>query len=380
MLSAAAKDDDDLAGLLERAKAHDTFVVLSPKIDGIRVCIDIEAEAVLSRTGKRLGNTSVEAGLQALARRVKRMWTAEPGPYHIKEVAAGGLPVPRVLDGEVFLLRDGIPTSFPEVASAIRGEGNAPWDEDPGVEIWFQAFDLDFGGDESFMTRHHALKLLLEVHLPVTTGETAFHGVESFSLSPFRHYRLQQDHPDLREEERVSTIGCVSQKAVRRVEEIRQWHDFWVSKGFEGVMLRMASGPYKYGRSTLKEGGLVKVKMFSDSEAEILDVFPRMHNTNEAFKDATGKTKRSSKKEGKVPMEMMGTMLVRDVHTGVEVHVGSGNGVTDVLRQSIWLDRESYLGRFIKYRYLGVGHGENAKPRHPLFVCFMDESEIDTSS
>jgi DNA ligase-1 len=44
-------------------------------------------------------------------------------------------------------------------------------------------------------------------------------------------------------------------------------------QGYEGIMLRDPQGAYKFGRSTLKEQLLVKVKRFQDSEARILAVF-----------------------------------------------------------------------------------------------------------
>ena len=40
--------------------------------------------------------------------------------------------------------------------------------------------------------------------------------------------------------------------------------------GYEGLMLRDPNGVYKFGRSTVKENILLKVKDFMDDEAEII--------------------------------------------------------------------------------------------------------------
>ena len=55
--------------------------------------------------------------------------------------------------------------------------------------------------------------------------------------------------------------------------------------GFEGAMVRSLDGRYKNGRSTLREGLLLKVKPWKDSEAEILEVYEMMRNENEEEKE-----------------------------------------------------------------------------------------------
>ena len=71
-----------------------------------------------------------------------------------------------------------------------------------------------------------------------------------------------------------------------------------VAAGWEGVMLRDPYGAYKCGRSTAREGGLLKVKRFTDAEATVVGVEEQMHNENEAKTNALGLTERSSCAEG----------------------------------------------------------------------------------
>ena len=43
-----------------------------------------------------------------------------------------------------------------------------------------------------------------------------------------------------------------------------------LNAGYEGLMLRDPNGIYKFGRSSVKENILLKVKEFMDDEAEII--------------------------------------------------------------------------------------------------------------
>ena len=55
-------------------------------------------------------------------------------------------------------------------------------------------------------------------------------------------------------------------------EELIDYEQGAVEDGYEGVMLRDPSAPYKYGRSTVRKGYLLKLKRFEDSEAEVIDI------------------------------------------------------------------------------------------------------------
>lgn len=146
----------------------------------------------------------------------------------------------------------------------------------------------------------------------------------------------------------------------------------WLAQGFEGAMLRDPHGPYKYGRSTAREGWLMKLKRFEDSEAVIDGVEELEHNQNEATRDELGRTKRSSHKAGKVAGAVLGNLLVRDVHTGVAFSIGSG--FTAALRAELWASREALLGQVVRYRYFPTG--SKAKPRFPVFTGFRHPDDL----
>lgn len=145
-----------------------------------------------------------------------------------------------------------------------------------------------------------------------------------------------------------------------------------VDQGYEGLMLRSLSGPYKCGRSTAKEGYLLKIKRFEDSEAIIVGYEEQMHNTNEAKKNALGNTERSQAKDGMVPKGVLGTLIVKDVNSGLEFRIGTG--FTDSQRISFWLDKSSLPGRLVKYKYQPSGIKE--APRFPTFIGFRHRDDL----
>jgi DNA ligase-1 len=163
---------------------------------------------------------------------------------------------------------------------------------------------------------------------------------------------------------------------VKTLEEIERLETIYLSEGYEGLMLRDPMGTYKFGRSTVNENILLKVKQFVDDEAVLLDIEEKMHNENPAEKDAFGHTKRSSSLEGMVGADTAGTLLVRNKE-GQEFSIGSG--LNDALREELWNNKEEYIGKLVKFKYFAVGVKE--LPRHPVFLGFrdFDDIEMDTS-
>lgn len=145
-----------------------------------------------------------------------------------------------------------------------------------------------------------------------------------------------------------------------------------LSQGYEGVMVRDPVSRYKYGRSTAKEGYLLKVKRFVDSEAEVIGVEELLKNTNDLTKDELGHAKRSTHKEGMVPMGTMGALLVRDLKTGVEFSLGGG--FTAAQRAMIWLQRAAVPGHIVTYKHFPIGVVD--KPRMPVFKSFRDRIDL----
>ena len=161
-------------------------------------------------------------------------------------------------------------------------------------------------------------------------------------------------------------------------EELIAAHENWLAQGFEGTMIRSLNGPYKEGRSSLKQGILLKWKPFADSECEVIGFEEQMHNDNEAEEDNFGRTKRSTHKENMVPMNTLGAFIVKELGDtpwkGKEFNIGTGIGLTKILRQEIWDNKKKYKGLIIKYKY--QEEGTKDLPRIPSFQGFRDEDDM----
>lgn len=159
-------------------------------------------------------------------------------------------------------------------------------------------------------------------------------------------------------------VRMVPHTMISTAEKLLEYETRYLLRGGEGVMGRSLHGAYKFGRSTLREGALWKLKRFTDGEAEVIGFDEQLHNANEAKKNALGLTERSSHKANKVPKGTLGALKVKDCVTGVEFDIGTGFSNDD--RAEIWAAREEWLGAIVKYKSLLIGVKE--KPRHPVYL------------
>lgn len=165
-------------------------------------------------------------------------------------------------------------------------------------------------------------------------------------------------------------LHLVPHQIINSKTELLAYEAGALSQGFEGVMVRKMHGPYKYGRSTNKEGYLLKLKRFHDGEAVVLDVTHLRRNSNDAIVNGLGYKERSTKKEGMQATEMLGSMTVKDTKTGIVFDVGSG--FTEEERIMWWIDKP--VGKTIKYKSQQAGAKD--KPRFPVFMGFRDEKDM----
>ena len=161
---------------------------------------------------------------------------------------------------------------------------------------------------------------------------------------------------------------------IHDLDELLAYQAQALAEGYEGVMLRAPDAPYKHGRSTTREGYLLKLKNFSDAEAEVVGVEEEMRNDNLATVDALGHTKRSSHKENRVGKGTMGALVVRGLNgpfAGVEFNIGSGFSTAQ--RREEWKP-----GDIVSYTFFE--HGALNKPRHPVFVRRRESIDVETAA
>lgn len=173
-----------------------------------------------------------------------------------------------------------------------------------------------------------------------------------------------------RYDELLRVVSSIDDKRIERLthiragyrEELQRQIDQHVEQGFEGTMVRDLNGKYKYGRSTVNEGTLLKIKAFEDDEATIIGTVELMRNRNEARTNALGHTERSSHAENKEPAGILGALRVKWRDKEFEL----GTGFTQADREEMWRDREQLVGQLVTFKYQQVSH--LGVPRFPVFL------------
>lgn len=165
-------------------------------------------------------------------------------------------------------------------------------------------------------------------------------------------------------------VRVVPHVYINNARELEKYETEQLALGFEGVMLRSLEGPYKEGRSTSREGYLMKLKRFEDAEAEVIGFEERMHNGNPATLDALGHTERSSHKANMVGRGDLGALVVRGLngpYAGQKFNIGTG--FSDADRAWWWAGRDDKLGTVVKYKFFPTGSKE--APRFPTYLAIV---------
>jgi DNA ligase-1 len=158
-------------------------------------------------------------------------------------------------------------------------------------------------------------------------------------------------------------IQLVEHTLVENDVDLMAFEKDCLDMGYEGVIIRGLENTYKYGRSTLKEGGMLKLKRFVDAEAQVLKINEEMENTNPAERDKLGRTKRSKAKAGLVGKSRAGELEVIGVNgqfKDVEFVVPLG-GAGDIGKAEWWVRKGRHLlGTdktlpVITYRFFPIG-------------------------
>lgn len=239
---------------------------------------------------------------------------------------------------------------------------------------------------QKWATKHHNLDGELIVGSPtdpLCLNKTQS-GVMSFEGEPDFHFwmfdNVDREHPQYHE-----NFGCqwpgdprvkiVPHYMVYDHAALLAFEERFLAGGYEGVMLRGPNSPYKHGRSTLREGYLMKLKRFTDGEAVVIRLEEGHVNTNELQRDELGRAKRSTHQENLVPSGMVGTIIAMDPTWG-ELRISPGT-MPHVMREAYWNFRgvrdktRSLEGKTIHWR--SFGYGVKDKPRFPRFYGIRED-------
>lgn len=147
-------------------------------------------------------------------------------------------------------------------------------------------------------------------------------------------------------------------------EELMRLEAHYVGLGYEGVMVRVPWGTYKFGRSTESQGLLGKVKRFEDTEGTIVGYEELMRNENEATINNLGYQERSTAQAGQIPGGTLGALIVS--HPDWEDTFGIGTGFTADERFTLWQIRGTLKGQSVKFKHQPAGAKD--RPRFPSYL------------
>lgn len=198
--------------------------------------------------------------------------------------------------------------------------------------------------------------------------------VEEFTFYAFdlvSDLTAQDRQKALEQRNMPSNVKVVAQVLIKDSTQLEAFRTAVVEQGYEGVMVKAINGKYKYGRSSIKEGLLLKLKLFKDDEFEIVGYDCKYHNANEAITNELGRTARSSAKEGMIPLDTLGVLYLQTNDGKV---FGCGSGFDDKQRNELWLIRDSLKGQLATVKYFDLGGYET--PRFPVFKSIRSVDDL----
>lgn len=148
----------------------------------------------------------------------------------------------------------------------------------------------------------------------------------------------------------------------------------FVGQGYEGMMARHPLGAYKFGRSTEREGGLVKIKRFEDAEATVFGYVPYYENTAESKADELGLMKKTKRKGDMEELPLLGALICHHKMLDKSIEFEIGSGFTMAQRAELWNLRTLLPGRLVKFKYQGLT--PDGAPRFPVFLGWRHEADL----
>ena len=153
-----------------------------------------------------------------------------------------------------------------------------------------------------------------------------------------------------------------------------------LASGYEGLCTRAPYALYKSGRGTWRDQVLCKLKRWHNAEARIEGVLARMENLEEGTTNAWGLTERGKKKDFLVETPVLGSLEVVGINgkwKGAKFSIGTFLGLTDEDKAQLWNQREDLINKVVTYKFLPIGDEDNARPRHPVFLGFRPDWDME---
>lgn len=181
-------------------------------------------------------------------------------------------------------------------------------------------------------------------------------------------------------------LRVVPMRICNNLEELLACEEEWLQMGYEGVCIRDLDGMHKEGRSTVREGGLLRIKRFIEEEALVTQVLEGEENCNDPQINELGRQFRSSHKSNMVPNGQVGSLratLLKDIldpvtkvkllDKGQEITISPGNMPHDK-RKHYFENQSELLNHVVKFKFFPKGLKD--KPRFPTFITIRSTEDM----
>lgn len=182
----------------------------------------------------------------------------------------------------------------------------------------------------------------------------------------------------------LNYIQIVDSYLCSSLDEFQALEQRFLDEGYEGIIVRNPIKPYKQGRSTVREQGLLRGKQFVKEKAIVVEIREGVVNNNEAQTNERGLTFRSSHKANLEPSGKVGTLVCKAVTSfkvsdtltiekGQTFDVAPGKMPHDE-RTRYFVDQSLIVGKTIQFKFFPKGCKD--KPRFPTFDCICGDTEL----
>lgn len=160
----------------------------------------------------------------------------------------------------------------------------------------------------------------------------------------------------------IENVVIVEQIIVESVEDIDKMFEKALREGYEGLIVRCPNGEYKFGRSTINQGWMLKLKPFETFDTKVIGFVERMENLNVSQTNELGRSFKRNTKDDKKATGICSALVTE--YEGIEMKVTLTGD--EAFRKEIWDNQSDYLGKMFEWKAMKVGMKD--VPRHPNFL------------
>lgn len=174
-------------------------------------------------------------------------------------------------------------------------------------------------------------------------------------------YRMFMLREIVCDENKPPWLHVILPTQVNNPVELQNIHDKHEKDGYEGTIIRSPLGAYKFGRSTMAEGLLLKLVTWNTDDAIVVGFEEAMYN----------KKPGTYRQKNLVPLGTLGAFVVKRKDSDITFNVGSG--FSHAFAQYVWNNKHLFLGKTLTYKH--KKHGALDRPRHPIFIGMRPEMD-----